>query len=61
MRVKERTGEKRVSKAVRSVLESFLQRGAFERFLNLAGKIDIQNVWEEMEEEEVKELEKGSD
>lgn len=49
------TGEKSQSKAVTRALEEYLYRKAVERLEELAGTIDVDDVWRELEELELAE------
>jgi hypothetical protein len=51
----EATGEKSASKAVTRALEEFMYRRALERFEAVAGKIEVQDNWRELEEIEMRE------
>ncbi|MBI4236345.1 MAG: type II toxin-antitoxin system VapB family antitoxin [Chloroflexi bacterium] len=54
------TGERSMSKAVGRALEEFVYARAVERLRSLAGRIDIEDNWREMEEEEIAEYDRES-
>ncbi len=49
------TGERTASKAVSKILESYLYQRAVDRLEQMAGKIEIDDIWRELEELELAE------
>jgi len=49
------TGEKSLSKAVNHALEDYVRREKIERLIELAGTIEVDDNWREMEELELAE------
>ena len=49
------TGEKSKSKAIDKALKEFLKRKAIDELRAMAGKVDIEDNWRELEELEIEE------